>query len=147
MRISEEFIGNLRKTIDSVPTGANSPEEILAHLDRIGMECYVTEKCDLGVKYWQIFPGFVSEEHAAVIRAERPSPFEGSRIDWLSDNLQLIQERYAGQWIAIGDNEIVASAFTLPDLLTLISDINNPFVTFIPAEELTWTFVYDIQEF
>jgi hypothetical protein len=147
MRLTEDFIGNLRKSIDSVTTGANSPKGILEHLDKIGMECYVTEKGGLAVKYWQIFPGFVSEEHAAVIRANRSSQAEGSRMDWLSENLQSIQERYAGQWIAIGNNEIVASAPTLPELLTLIDDIDKPFITFIPTEPPIWTFTYGIKRF
>jgi hypothetical protein len=147
MRITEEFIGELSKVFDVVSTGANSAEEIMTHLDRIGMEPFVTEKGDLAIKCWQIIEGFVSEEHAAVIRANRSSPAEASEMDWLSENLQSIQERYAGQWIGIEDNEIVASAPTLPELLTLIGDIDKPFVTFIPAEPVLWTFTYGIQGF
>ncbi len=144
MRINEEFIGKLRGTIDVVSTSASSAEEIMAHLDKIGMEPFVTEKGDLVIKCWQIIEGFVSEEHAAVIRANRSSTAEGSEMDWLSENLQSIQEIYAGQWIGIADNEIVASSPTLPELLTLIGDIDKPFVTFIPAEPVVWTFTYGI---
>jgi hypothetical protein len=147
MRITTEFIGKLNKVFDAVSTGANSAEEIMAHLDRIGMESFVTEKGDLAIKCWQIIEGFVSEEQAAVIRSTRSSPAEGDRMDWLSKNLQLIQERYAGQWIGIGDNEIVASAPTLPELLTQIGDIDKPFITFIPTEPVIWTFTYGIQGF
>jgi hypothetical protein len=144
MIVTEEFIGKLRKTIDVVSTGAKSPEEIMAHLDRIGIESYVTETGDLAVKLWHFIQGFVSEEYAAVIRSTRSSPAEGERMDWLSKNLQSIQEKYPGQWIAIGDNEIVASAPTLPELLAQVGDIDNPFVTFIPAEPVVWTFTYGI---
>lgn len=147
MKVSEVFIGNLREIIDSVPTGATSSKEILAHFDRIGVEWHVTETGALGLKYWHLLSGFVSKEAAVVIRENRPSTTEGSRTDWLSENLQLIQEKYAGQWIGIGDNEIVASALTLPELLTQIGDIDKPLVTFIPAEPVVWEHVYDIQRF
>lgn len=147
MKVSENVIGNLRKIINSVPTGATSCEEILEHLERIGIEYHVTKTGDLALKYWQLFRGFVSEEHAAVIRANRSSPPEGNRMDWLSENLQLIQERFAGQWIAVGDNEIISSAPTLPDLLALIGDIDKPLVTFMPSEPILWTFTYGIQGF
>jgi hypothetical protein len=146
MRVTEEFIGKLNQTIDVVSTGANSAEEIMAHLDRIRMESFVTEKGDLAIKSWQIIEDFVSEEHAAVIPADRSFPAEGSKMDWLSENLQSIQERYAGQWIAIGDNEIVVSAPTLPELLTQLDEIDQPFITFIPAEPIIWTLTYDTKE-
>lgn len=145
MRITEEFIGKINKIFDVVSTGANSAEAIMAHLDKIGLEPFVTGKGDLAIKCWQIIEGFVSEEQAAIIRSTRSSPAEGSEMDWLSENLQSVQERHAGQWIAVGDNEIVASAPTLPELLTLIGDIDKPFVTFIPAEPVVWTFTYGIQ--
>ncbi|MGD0828654.1 MAG: DUF5678 domain-containing protein [Desulfobaccales bacterium] len=144
MKVSEDFIGSLRTIIESVPTNATSCKEFLADLDRIRMEWNVTKTGALGLKYWRFFPGFVSEEEAAVIRADRPSTKEGSRMDWLSENLQLIQERYADQWIAVGDHEIIASAPTLPELLTLIVDIDKPLVTFISAEPVEWEHAYGI---
>jgi len=147
LKVTEEFIGKLSQTFDVVPTSARSPEEILEHLDRIGIEFYGTKTGDLAVKCWKILEGFVLEEYAAVIRSSRSMPMEGDRMDWLSENLQFIQQNYAGQWIAIGDNEIVASAPTLPELLSLIADIDRPFVTFIPAEPVVWTFAYGIQTF
>jgi hypothetical protein len=147
MKVSEDTISNLRKNIESVSTGAKSPEEILAHLDKIGMECYVTKEGDLAIKCWQFIEDFVSEEYAAIIRSNWSSPREGDKVDWLSENLQTIQERYPGQWIAVGDNEIVASAPTLPELLILIGDLDKPLVTFIPTEPIVWTFTYGIQGF
>jgi len=147
MRVTEDIIGNLRKAIESVSTGAKSPEEVLEYLDKIGIENYVTAKRDLAVKVWQFHEGFVDEGYAAVIRANRSSPKEGDKMDWLSKNLQSIQEIYAGQWIGVGDNEIIASAPTLPDLLALIGDTSKPLVTFIPAEPIVWTFTYGIKGF
>jgi len=147
MIVTEEFIGKLRKTIDVVSTRGQSPEEIMEHLDRIGVEPYVTEKGDLAVKIWHFLEGFVSEEYAAVIRSTRSSPAEGEKMDWLSKNLQSIQEKFAGQWIAVGDHEIVASAPTLSELLALIGNIDKPLVTFMPVEPVAWTFTYGIQGF
>ncbi len=147
MQLCEDTIGDFRKTIESVSTCAESPQEILAHLDKIGMECYETQKGDLTVKCWRFIEDFVSDEYAAIIRSYRSSPMEGDKMDWLSKNLQTIQEKYAGQWIAVGDNEIIASAPALPELLILIGDIDRPLVTFIPTEPIVWTFTYGIQGF
>jgi len=147
MIVTEEFIGKLRKTIDAVSTGAKSHEEIIAHLDRIGAEPYVTEKGDLAIKIWHFLEGFVPEEYAAVIRSTRSSPAEGEKMDWLSKNLQPIREKFAGQWIAVGDREIVASAPTLSELLALIGNMDKPLVTFMPVEPVVWTFTYGIQGF
>ncbi|MBM4276046.1 MAG: hypothetical protein FJ134_16545 [Deltaproteobacteria bacterium] len=147
MQLREDTICDLRKTIESVSTGAKSAEEILAHLDKIGLECYVTEKRDLAVKCWQIIEGFVSEEYAGIIRSSQSSPMEGDEMDWLSKNLQTIQKKYAGQWIGIGDNEIVGSAPSLQELLILIIDKDKPLITFIPAEPTVWTFTYGFQGF
>ena len=147
MIVTEKFVSKLRKTIDAVSTGASSPEEIMAHLDRIGVEPYVTETGDLAVKVWQFIEGFVSEEYAAVIRSTRSSPAEGEKMDWLSKNLQSIQEKFAGRWIAVEDREVVASAPTLSELLALIGNIDKPLVTFMPEEPVVWTFTYGIQGF
>lgn len=142
-----DTVGDVRKIIESVTTCAKSPAEVLAHLDKIGLECYVTEKGDLAIKWWQIIEGFVSEEYAAIIRSSQSSPMEADKMDWLSKNLQTIQEKYAGQWIGVGDNEIIASSPALPELLTLIGDVDKPLITFIPAEPIVWTFTYGIQGF
>jgi hypothetical protein len=147
MKLNESIIGDLRKAIESVTTGAKSPEEVMEHLDKIGMECYVTQKGELAVKCWYFIEDFVSEEYAAIIRSKRSSLMEGDKMDWLSKNLQAIQKKYAGQWIGVGDNEIIASAPTLPELLILISDIDKPLVTFIPIEPIVWNFTYGIQGF
>jgi hypothetical protein len=147
MIVTEEFIGKLRKTIDVVSTEGKSPEEIMAHLDRIGAKPYVTERGDLAIKIWHFLEGFVPEEYAAVIRSTRSSPTEGDKMDWLSNNLQSIREKFAGQWIAVRDREIVASAPTLSELLPLIENMDKPLVTFMPEEPVVWTFTYGIQGF
>lgn len=65
-----------------------------------------------------------------------------TKLDWLSRNLQNIREQYGGQWIAIYNNEIAAAAVSLPDLMTQITELDKPFITFIPTEPVLWTFTY-----
>jgi len=146
MKLSEEFIGDLQKAINWESNLPGSSRELIAHLGKLGIDFEVTKTGDLAIKTWLILSGFVSEEDAAELRAEFPPTTEGNKLDWLSENLQSIQENYAGQWIAIGNNEIVAAAPTLPELLTLIDEIDKPFITFIPTEPLIWTLTYGIEE-
>jgi len=136
-----------RKLIESISTGAKSPEEILGKLDELNIEYYVTEEGNLALKYWQIYEGFVSQEHVAIIRSARGSSGQGEKIDWLSKNLQTINEKYSGQWVAIQNDEVVAHSPNLQDLLSKIDNFDKPLVTFIPKETIVWTFTYDFQRF
>lgn len=147
-----EKIGELKTDITSagLATGARSPEEALVILDRLdtlGFESVVTEQGDLYIKSWTIVgQGFVSPEHAAVVRSKRPSPEHGNTLDWLSENLANIQLRYAGQWIAIYANAVVAANPSLHELLGEIVGIDRPFVTFIPTGPVVWKFTYAHQK-
>lgn len=133
----------LESIISSIPTGSKSPEEILKALDKFGVEWYVTEEGTLMIRYWQIgAESFVPQEKAATIRSTRPSPGESDELDWVSKNLENIRQLYGGQWVAVHGNEIVAAAASLPDLMTLITDFDRPFITFIPSEPIVWTFAY-----
>lgn len=124
-------------------SGTKSPKEFLETLDKIGIEWYVTEKGTLMIKYWQIgAEDFVPFEQAAIIRSDRPSPEQGDELDWLSKNLPNVRGRYGGQWIAVYNNEIVAAAPDLPDLIRQIGGFDRPLITFIPAEPVVWTFTY-----
>jgi hypothetical protein len=124
-------------------SGTKSPKEFLETLDKIGIEWYVTEKGTLMIKYWQIgAEDFVPSEQAAIIRSDRPSPEQGDELDWLSKNLPNVRGRYGGQWIAVYNNEIVAAAPDLPDLIRQIGGFDRPLITFIPAEPVVWTFTY-----
>jgi len=124
-------------------SGTKSPKEFLETLDKIGIEWYVTEKGTLMIKYWQIgAEDFVPSEQAAIIRSDRPSPEQGDELDWLSKNLPNARGRYGGQWIAVYNNEIVAAAPDLPDLIRQIGGFDRPLITFIPAEPVVWTFTY-----
>ena len=134
-----------QKTILSLisTSGTKSPEEFLEALDKIGIEWYVTEKGTLMIKYWQIgAEDFVPSEQAAVIRSDRPSPDQGDELDWLSKNLPNVRGRYGGQWVAVYNNEIIAAAHDLPDLIRQIGGFDRPLITFIPAEPVVWTFTY-----
>lgn len=134
-----------QKTILSLisASGAKSPQEFLETLDKIGIEWYVTEKGTLMIKYWQIgAEDFVPSEQAAVIRSDRPSPDQGDELDWLSKNLPNVRGRYGGQWVAVYNNEIIAAAPELPDLIRQIGGFDRPLITFIPAEPVVWTFTY-----
>ncbi len=124
-------------------TGAKSPGEILETLDKMRLEWYVTEGGSLMIKYWQtIAENFVPPEHAAIIRSSRQSSEQGDELDWLSKNLQNIREKYGGQWVAIDNNEIVASTPDLSELLNKITAFDRPFITFIPVDPVVWTFTY-----
>jgi len=134
-----------QKTILSLisASGAKSPQEFLETLDKIGIEWYVTEKGTLMIKYWQIgAEDFVPSEQAAVIRSDRPSPDQGDELDWLSKNLPNVRGRYGGQWVAVYNNEIIAAAPDLPDLIRQIGGFDRPLISFIPAEPVVWTFTY-----
>jgi hypothetical protein len=95
------------------------------------------------IKYWQIgAEDFVPSEQVAVIRSDRPSPDQGDELDWLSKNLPNVRGRYGGQWVAVYNNEIIAAAPDLPDLIRQIGGFDRPLITFIPAEPVVWTFTY-----
>ena len=134
------------RSVDSVIAGitsAKSPEEALENLDKAGIDSYVTDSGDLWIRYWQIVAeGFVSEEHAAIIRSSRQSPEQGAELDWLSKNLQSIRQQYGGQWVAIYNNDVVAVAPDLTNLMTRVAEFNRPLITFIPAEPVFWTVTY-----
>lgn len=147
-----EKISGLKTIITSVAaTSANSPEEALQTLDRLNrarFESIVTEEGDLWIRYWQIgAENFVSAEHAAIIHFKRPFPEQTDNLEWVSKNLQDIHRQYGGQWIAVYNNSIVAASPTLPDLLNRITELDRPFITFIPAETVVWTFIYAHQKF
>jgi hypothetical protein len=146
-----EKIGELKTTVTSVTaTYAKSPQEaldILDRLDRLGIESFVTIEGDLRIKHWTIAAeDFVSPEHAVIIRSIKPSPEGIDKIDWLSKNLPDIRTRYAGQWIAVYGNGIVAAAQNLAALTNQIAEYDRPLITFIPTEPVVWTFTYANQE-
>lgn len=145
MQVSFGVGGTTKKILDSIATSGLPPEEILKRLDSYGIQWYVTEKGDLMIRYWQIgADDFVPVERIARIRESQTVPAEASALEWLSGHLREVKADYADRWIAIIDNEVVADAESLPALLQKVHDarIENPFVTFIPAEPIIWSTAY-----
>lgn len=145
MQVSFGVGGATKKILESIVTSGLPPEEILKRLDSSGIQWYVTEKSDLMIRYWQIgAEDFVPVERIARIRESQTVPAEASALEWLSGHLREVKADYADRWIAIIDNEVVTDAESLPALLQKVHDarIENPFVTFIPAEPIIWSTAY-----
>jgi hypothetical protein len=130
MTINISNTQNPQGIISSVSIGSISPEDVLDLLGKGGIEYYITVEGDLMFKYWQIYENFVPKEQAAILRTGQPVPEQVDRLEWLSNNLDNIRRDHSGHWIAILNNEVVASAVTLP-------------------ESVVWdfTFAYGIQKF
>lgn len=140
---SLEEVEVLKKYIKSTRTSAKSPQEAIESLTNAGIDCFVTEERTLMVKIWQVgAEDFASPEQVAIIRAKQQSPEQSDELDWLSKNLQSICQDYANQWIAINGNVIVATASDLPNLMSQITQFDKPFITFIPSDQIVWTFAY-----
>jgi hypothetical protein len=138
-----EKIGDFKSVIESLSIEAQSPTELLSALDRRGIESYVTEEGHLMIRYWQIgAEDFVPPEQASIIRTSRRPTDQGDNMDWLSKNLQTICQEYGGKWVAVYNERIVASSFTLPDLMNQIEEYDRPLITLIPAEPVIWKFTY-----
>jgi len=135
----------LKDFLRSAVTGSRSPEETLQQLDSYGVDWYLTEEGHLMIRYWQIgAEGFVSPEQVGTIIAGRTIPTEGPALEWVSRNLEVLRQQYAGQWIAITGNQVVAHAQSLSDLLPQLSapGAERPFVTQIPAAPIVWHTTY-----
>lgn len=129
--------------VTSVSTGSTSSGEVT--LKRLGGNTHDTAKGVLMFRYWQsTAENFVSPEQAAVVRTGQPSPEQGDKLEWLSSNLQDVCRGYGGQWIAVYNNGIVASALNLSDLMSHITEFDKPLVTFIPSEPVVWNFTYAV---
>jgi len=137
--------GTTKNIIQSIATSGLSPEEVLQRLKSSGIEWYLTEQGNLMIKYWQLgAEGFVSPERVGTIQAQETAPFHANALEWVSSHLDELRQNYAGRWVAILGNEVVASAPTLPQLLDNIHElgIEHPFLTEIPAGPVTWMTTY-----
>ncbi len=135
------------KQIDEIisAVAGKSPEETLEALDRYGIEWYISGEGTLFIRSWQaVADRFVSLDRAAEIRVRQPEPQYVENLDWLSSNLEELRHHYAGQWIAIAEGKVIASASSLPELVEAaeIAGIERPFVTFISEQETTWDMAY-----
>ena len=74
----------------------------------------------------------------------QPAKAKTSNLDWLGIHLSELQSKYAGQWIAIDRQTVVASAQELADLLTSLGNKTGiaPFITQISSEEPSWNTIF-----
>lgn len=131
--------------IESAVTSGLTPEETLRHLESAGIEWYVSDQGDLMIRYWQVAAeGFVSPEHVGRIQMGQAAPKEADSLEWVSRHLDELRRRHAGQWIAVVQDRIMASAPNLAGLLDQLrtAGVEHPFVTQIPAGPITWITAY-----
>ena len=131
--------------IRSAITSARSPEEALKHLDKYNVESYITEQGDLMIRCWQIAAErFIPAPQVARFRVRNPNFSGAESLEWVSKHFSYLRETFGGKWIAVVRDEVVASADELPSLMLKIEEIEVeiPFVTQIPDEEITWHTLY-----
>lgn len=145
MKASFAVGGPTKEILESIVTSSLSPEKILERLDSYEIDWYLTDAGDLMIRYWQVgAEDFVPAEHVGRIREGRTIPLEASALEWVSRHLADLKTRYAGQWVAVVDEQVVAASANLPDLLQQLRNagIEHPFITEIPAGPLVWTTAY-----
>jgi hypothetical protein len=150
VRTSMQVGGPTKELIESVVTSSLPPEEILNRLDSYAIEWYLTERGDLMIRYWQVgAEDFLPPEHVGNIQEGRTIPPEANRLEWLSRHLHDLRARYAGEWIAVVGDRVVASSNNFAQLLQQVSDLGeeNPFITQIPAGRVIWMTAYARQGF
>ena len=131
--------------VESAVTSGLTPEETLRSLESAGINWYITDQGDLMIRYWQVAAeGFVSPEHVGRIQIGHAAPEEASALDWVSRHLDELRRQYAGQWIAVMEDRVVAIAPNLAGLLDQIhaAGVERPFVTQIPAGPIIWITAY-----
>ena len=133
--------------VKSAVTSGRPPEEILERLNEYGIEWYITEEGNLMIKYWQVgAEDFVPEERVAEFRARTAAPSGAESLEWISKHLSELQATYGDKWIAVAGDEVIASADDLPRLVEALDELNidNPFVTQIPAGPIVWHTLYTL---
>lgn len=137
---------NLRKTYTESGITSSSPqEELLRQLDQFGVEWYITDEGTLRIKYWQIgAENFAPFEQIAELRKGGHILTEADAMEWVSRHLDKLRAQYAGNWIAVVDNEVVAASSDFSDLLAQMEArrIEKPFITQIPAQQIVWDTAY-----
>lgn len=134
-----------KEVIQSWVTGSLSPDEVLERLDSYQIEWFLVPKGDLMVKVWQIgAEDFVPTEQVARILDGRSIPSEASALAWVSQHLSELRETYAGKWIAVVGDRVVAASPSLPGLTEQFAnmDVGTPFITEIPSQPVVWHTAY-----
>lgn len=135
----------VKELLDSVITSGLPAEEALRRLDRFGIDWYLTQQGDLMIRYWQVgAEDLIAPERVATIRMGRSTPRDASALEWVSGNLDELRGQYEGQWIAVANAQVIASAASLPELLQQVEQagVQQPFVTQIPAGAVVWNMTY-----
>lgn len=135
-----------KRFLESIPTSSVDPSEIVERLNSLDIEWWITDSGDLFIRYWQLgAEDFMPPEHVALVRAgQMPSP-QADKLEWVSQQLDMLRAAHTGQWVAITDDGVVASAPDLAQLLTEIDALDadvEPFVTQIPEEAPIWNMTY-----
>lgn len=136
---------SFKSYIESGITSSSPQEDLLRHIDQLGVEWYLTEEGTLWIKYWQIAADdFAPTEQIAQLRQGGQELSEADAMDWMSKHLPELKERYAGKWIAIVDCQVMADSEDISDLIDQVRtrQIENPFITQIPAEPIVWNTAY-----
>jgi hypothetical protein len=139
-------IGETFKFLDSISTSSVDPEEIVEKLNALDVDWWITESGDLFIRYWQLGArDFMPPEHVARVLADQVPPAQADKLEWVSQQLNTLRETYSGQWVAITDEGVVASAPDLSQLLAAIDELGQtiePFITQIPEEAPIWNMTY-----
>ena len=61
--------------------------------------------------------------------------FEEDHV-WINEHLEILLSRYADQWIAVKNAQVIASAIELTELLVQLADPAHTCVEFITREPL-----------
>ena len=85
-------------------------------------------------------------EQVADLRAQYDIPFpqEAESLEWVAAHLGELQRDHAGQWIAVDQNRVAASAASLGELMSMLEAVraNEPFITQIPTGPIVWKTAY-----
>ena len=136
---------NIDSLINSIVTGGSAPEEVLKEINSYGMKWHLTETGDLWLKSWRLgAENFVPAENVMKIREGGEVHSEANALEWVSKNLSYLRQEYPGKWIAVVDDEVVCASDSLTDLMQQLHDnnIEQPFITEIPAQPVVWTTTY-----
>lgn len=144
--VGSSRVGDQRvaRVLEAGASGVLSPHAVINQLSAAGVDSYITTDGHLLVKYWQIaVSNFVSPEVAEVLQPVTKPP-EVASLEWVGANLEALQQKYAGQWVAIAGGGVKAVAGDLGELLSKVkaAKIAEPFVTRIPVGEINWTTLF-----
>lgn len=65
-------------------------------------------------------------------------------VQWLSNNLPWIREKYKNRWVAVYENKIIASNNEPAELIRKTRGLHESFITFIPEDEIIRDFAFGV---